>query len=60
MNTNTGELRKLLDLTEGERESGEWVPVSDRAAEVLLRGHEAEMEEQRVKLAAVREALEKQ
>lgn len=32
MNTNTGEIRKLATLTVKDRESGEWVPVSDLLA----------------------------
>lgn len=32
MNTNTGTIRDMADLTEQERKSGEWVPVSDELA----------------------------
>lgn len=33
MNTDTGQIKAMLDLTEDEKKSGKWVPVADEVAE---------------------------
>jgi hypothetical protein len=32
MNTDTGQIKAMLELSEDERKSGKWVPVSDDLA----------------------------
>jgi hypothetical protein len=38
MNTNTGEIRDALHITDEEWQSGEWVPVSDQVARIVKTG----------------------
>lgn len=57
MNTNTGEIRALEALTEKERESGEWVPVSDAVAAAAA---EVELAQVTARKRRELEALERQ
>lgn len=52
MNTDTGQIKALEELTEPERESGKWVPVSDYVAETVRIGQRERRRQRKAAKAA--------
>lgn len=57
MNTNTGEIRQLEELTEADKASGEWVAVSEQVAKQQLLGQRVARQEQITAIEAQLEEL---
>lgn len=54
MNTDTGQIKALMDLTAEERSSGKWVPVSDYVADTVRIGQQERRRRRRAAKAARR------